>query len=573
MATPLALDAPFTDIPSFCRLLLPFVSRALGLTALQRAYARAASSPGATFVERALHALDITVGIDAEALAAVPADGPLIVVANHPHGALDGLALAQAIGRVRPDVRLLANQLLSRIPDMRTVSFFVDPFGGPEAEARCLAGLRASYLWLRNGGALIVFPAGEVAHRVRDGRSVDGEWLSTVGRLAAQTGARVLPLFINGSNSWMFRVAGLVHPRLRTLLLGRELLRQRGTHVTFEVGAAIDASRLPEAVCPSQLTRHLRAQVDRLADRAAAARRSAGAATIADEVRSLPADSLLVSSGRFRVFCTPASRIPRTLHEIGRLRAETFRAAGEGTSAAIDVDRFDRHYLHLFVWDDERARVVGADRLGLVDRLVAAHGIGGLYTSTLFEYGPDLIRQMPRAIELGRSFVRLEYQRQHQPLMLLWRGIGEFVVRHPEYRALVGPASISARYSEASRRTIWSFLERRHLDRERAVLVRGRHPFRASAARDEVHSNGDDVDREVARLESNGNGMPVLLRHYLRLNARVLGCSVDHSFGGVLDVLLVVDLTAVDVHTLRRYLGAGTSGYLSHHIQPGARAA
>jgi putative hemolysin len=292
------------------------------------------------------------------------------------------------------------------------------------------------------------------------------------------------------------------------------------------------------------------------------------AATPAEEIRRLRPETRLIASDRFDVFHARAHTIPITLQEIGRLRALTFQAVGEGTGSAMDLDRFDDHYVHLFVWDRERACVVGAYRIGRTDRIAAEHGIEGLYTRTLFRYGTALLDAMPPALELGRSFVRPEYQRDYQPLLLLWRGIGRFLILHPHYRCLFGPVSISARYSNASQVAITAFLERHHRHASLSRLVEPRHgkpappnaiPLPTVAA----------VDQHVAALEADGKGMPVLLRQYLKLGAKVLGVSEDPSFGNVTDALMVVDLAAVSPAMLRRYLGEdGVARYSSSDSGP-----
>jgi putative hemolysin len=290
----------------------------------------------------------------------------------------------------------------------------------------------------------------------------------------------------------------------------------------------------------------------------------------AAEIARLAPDTRLLDAGRFQVYCAGAPDIPATLQEIGRLRAIAYRAAGEGTGAALDLDRFDHDYAHLFVWDRDQHRVVGAYRLGTTDRIVRQRGVAGLYTRTLFEYGPELIEALAPALELGRSFVRPEYQRDYQPLLLLWRGIGRFVVRHPHYRYLFGPVSLSAAYSPASHRLMTDFLERYHFDRSLARMVTPRHPRPARPApAADVASSVAEADRRVEALEDDGKRLPVLLRQYLKLGARAVGVSIDPEFGHVTDALMVVDLRTVAPPLLRRYLGDdGLAIYNAAQMEP-----
>lgn len=492
-------------------------------------------------LERAvLDALDVSLDVDACDLARLPSSGAAMVVANHPHGALDGLLMVDLVTRVRSDVRVLANHVLARIPELRERCFFVDPFGGPAAAARSRAGLRAAHLWLRQGGALVAFPAGEVAPRLANGQPSDGPWHATVLRLAEKTGARIVRTHISGRNSRLFYALGRVHPRLRTAWLGRELLRQRGRAIAVRVTEPEDA--------------------------------------VASEIATLPADARLVASGSFEVICAEGSRIPATLRELGRLREVTFRAVGEGTGRASDLDTFDERYLHLVLWDGANRRVVGAYRIGRTDVLQTRHGVEGLYTRTLFHYDHRLLDRLGSpALELGRSFVRKEYQRNYNALLLLWRGIGEFVVRHPQYRFLFGPVSISARYRDVSQAMLVAFLRHNHLSAGLSELVSAMNPWRA---KDNQPSAGppasiDELNRVIAGYEVDGKGVPVLLRQYLKLNARVLSFSVDPAFGDALDALMVVDLTQVSSTILSRYMGRdGAHRFLTtHRVAPSSRAA
>jgi putative hemolysin len=554
----------------------PLLTWLLQLQTYRQLYADAQRRPPGPFEQRALNALDIRAhcAIDQEAL--IPSTGPLIVACNHPHGAVDGLLLASVIRRRRPDVRVLTNFLLSRIPELTELCLFVDPFGGRSAHVRSQAGLRASHLWVRNGGALIVFPAGEVAHaKATTGTRQDSPWSSTIGRLALATGAQVLPAFIEGHNSKLFYAAGHLHPALRTALLARELLKKRGTSLAVRLGAAISARDLGQAgVDAAKATLSIRSAVEALG-RSGSTRsadvgeqkRSHSLATggvIQSEIERLSSECRLVASGDFEVLVAAADSIPATLHEIGRLREITFRAIGEGAGQSIDLDEFDRQYLHLFAWDRVRRQIVGAYRIGRTDRIVAARGIQGLYTRTLFRYDARLIDRLSPALELGRSFVRAEYQKNYSALLLLWKGIGQFVVRNPHYRVLFGPVSISARYRDSSHDLLMAFLQQNRLDADLAKLVDAIHPRSAKAASAVSVASIEEVDRLIAAAESDGKGVPILLRQYLKLNAKLLGFNIDPRFGDALDALMMVDLSTVDAAILNRYLGrTGAAIFLS----------
>jgi putative hemolysin len=552
----------------------PLLSAVLQLPACRALYRQSRIVTGETFEARVLRALDVRFRVHASEGSSIPVRGPLIVAANHPTGALDGLVVAEAVRQVRPDVRVLANHWLAAIPELRESCFFVDPFGGPSSAGRSLEGLRAAHVWLRNGGALIVFPSGEVASRpATDGRYVDRTWLPAVGRLAIATRAAVAPVFLDGRNSALFHAAGRCHPGLRTLLLPRELLRQRGSLTRVALGPTIEASTLAQVDTPEAVTAHIRQAVDALASSrpgrvADAIVAAVDPEALEDDVDSLPVEARLLSSGAYEVYCTDADRLPHVLREIGRLREITFRAVGEGTGRALDLDRFDGHYQHLFVWNRARRQVVGAYRVAVVDRVVARYGLHGLYTRTLFSFDERLLGRLNGALELGRSFVREEYQRSHSALLLLWRGIGELVLRSRECRILFGAVSISAQYRETSQQMLREYLAQNHHDADLAALVQAINPPSPAAPPERgaaAIADIDELDTLISRLEQD-QGVPVLLRQYLRLNATLLGFNVDPAFGGALDALMTVDLAALPLATLRRYLGREPArGFLARH--------
>lgn len=570
------------------RAVRPALEGALALRSLARLYDVARSAGGAPFVERALSSCRVDYAVVEDELNRLPKTGPLVVVANHPFGAVEGLVLLSLLTRVRTDVKIMGNHLLSRLPEMREHLIAVDPFGGAEAGRRNVAPLRRAMEWLKGGGVLAVFPAGEVARlEVRSGGVCEPPWSQTVGRLARRVGADVIPVRFEGRNSWRFQAAGLIHPRLRTALLPREFLRMIGATLTVRVGSLIPASRLARFEDARSTTDYLRLRTLLLRgpslarpSHASVRQRSLAALAspasgedLARNVAALPSEDLLVESGDHAVFCSPSDRLNCVLPEIGRLREQTFRLVGEGTGRAVDLDRFDETYLHLFVWNRASREIVGAYRLGPTDDILARDGVRGLYTHTLFKYSSRLIGHIGPAIELGRSFVAPAHQRGYAPLMLLWKGIGAYVTRYPRYRRLFGAVSISAEYESTTQRILLDFLRQNHFAEELAALTRPRRPPRpprvagcdrrmlATVVRDM-----DEVDELVRAIESDAKGVPVLLRQYLKLNGKLLGFNVDADFGEVIDGFFVVDLTQVEPTVLRRYLGrAEADAFLAHH--------
>jgi len=250
------------------------------------------------------------------------------------------------------------------------------------------------------------------------------------------------------------------------------------------------------------------------------------------------------------------------LREVGRLREITFRAAGEGTGKPLDLDEFDNYYLHLFVWHTRKQELVGAYRLARTDAVRRQHGAGGLYTATLFRFGDPFLERLGPALELGRSFIRQEYQKGFAPLLLLWKGIGTFVARNPRYKILFGPVSISNQYQALSRELMISFLEKYTMLRDWSGLVRNRRGLRErwlkGPLRPALPATGFDVEdlsALVGDIEQKPAGVPVLLRQYLRLGGKLLGFNVDPKFADALDGLILVDLTKTEPKLLERYLG------------------
>jgi putative hemolysin len=507
-----------------------------------RLYRIAASGAEPSFAANALRTLGVTVEPASDA-PPLPVAGPLIVAANHPTGALDGLVVGELVRRVRPDVRVLANYLLARIPELHDSCFFVDPFGGPAAAGRSRAGLRRARRWLDGGGALVAFPAGEVA------TDRESPWQATIGRLALTTRAPIVPVMLDGRNSRLFYAAGRLHPRLRTLLLARELLNQRNSKRRVFVGRAIDPPGPGAHVTAPAIVARARAAMEQLGIEPPVA-----AAALYADVAALPACARLHASGPLEVYCASADALPNVLREIGRLREITFRGAGEGTGRATDLDRFDDHYDHLFAWNQARREIVGAYRVGATDRILAAHGVAGLYTRTLFRYDRRLLDRMGPAFELGRSFVRPEYQRSYNALFLLWKGIGRLLAERPQYRVLFGAVSISSRYRDISQQLLRGFLAQNHLDGDLAPLVVPINPVRSPARGAAALADVAELDTLITRLEGS-QGIPVLLRQYLKLQATLLGFNVDPDFGDALDALMMVHVDRIPRAMRARFLG------------------
>lgn len=555
----------------------PYVERLSGLETLQRCYERA-SRPGMdarAFIDSALETLGVEIDCSAAERMRIPEKGPFVVVSNHPFGALEGLLLAKLLLERRSDVRILANYILERIPELRDTFLFVDPWARASSRARNARALKEMVGHLRRGGLLAVFPGGEVAHRsFSDGGELrDPPWQTSVGKLIQRCGAPVLPVYFCGENSLGFQLAGMVHPLFRTALLPRELLNKRGRQVRVRIGQPIRTSKLKDED-PAAFTAYLQERTEILkyrserteAPRSLEPKPVAGPVAthvLSREVDSLSAERCLVSHEGRRVFMAPASEIPYVLLELGRLRQIAFREVGEGTDESRDLDLFDYHYEHLFVWDDRDQQIVGAYRIGLVDRIVAERGKQGLYISTLFDIEDAFFERIGAALELGRSFVQPRYQRDSTSLFLLWKGIGVFVNRHPEYRYLFGPCSVSDDYEPMSRHLIVRYLDREHGAPELSRYLHPRLPLRRAPRVDAALPRYDrwmtsmgELSNWITHLESDEKRVPVLVRQYIRLGGKILGFNVDPAFGSVVDCFVLVDLAEAPLRVLSMFMGA-----------------
>ncbi|EGR0098871.1 lysophospholipid acyltransferase family protein [Vibrio vulnificus] len=557
-----------------------------GLSKLDKFYAqRPPQCDTQTFLRFTLEVLGIDYQIVKGSLDNVPQIGPTVVVANHPLGCVEGVILAELLLMMREDVQILANQYLKTVPELDTLFIGVDVFDSQQAAKSNMKALRDTNKHLAQGGLLLVFPAGEVSQLVdrKQKRLEDKEWSRSVSALIRRHKAHALPVFIDGQNSQHFYLAGKIHPLLRTLMLGRELLNKKQQAIPIAIGQPIKFKEV-QHLTDEQLVSYLRLNTYLLSAEPPLNHRmdhdtNPPLAAIAEplekqkwllDLAMLPEDALLLRQGNFSVYCTTAKYIPSILHEIGRQREINFRAVGEGTGYAIDIDRFDHHYHHLFVWDDENQHLVGSYRLGLVDKLLEKSGLDGLYSRTLFDYDAPFLTQLGQSIEMGRSVITSPYQRSMNALLLLWKGIATFVSQHPQYTHLFGPVSISNDYSPTARQLLAQSMTLHHYDAASAELVKPLNPIPDHHPKwntSMLTALGDLqlLSRVISRIDE-GKGVPVLLRQYLGLNGKLVCFNVDPAFNNALDGMIVVDLRDVPEKTLGKYMTpAKARHYLSLH--------
>jgi len=580
-------SVPDPDLFPFRNLLKPL----LPLERVRELYRRALQPINRSLLENLLKEMQVTYNVTSEDLARVPAEGPVLVTANHPLGILDGALLGALLLQVRTDVKILTNFLLSGVPELQEYCIFVDPYAEEEYAGLNRRGMRQALEWLSSGGMLITFPAGEVSYlRFPQFEVSDPNWHPATARLIRTSGASALPVFLHGQNRAAMRMLSRIHPSLRTAWLLTEFLQQKNRTIEVRIGTPVPAKNIAKIGAGREATDYMRWRTYLLAQRGASQWQFPNPLPAIlpkkkqDPIaESLPAQSLLQDIGNlgpcvaenreFQVFIAEAKQIPHLMQELGRLREVTFRAAGEGTGRRSDLDHFDLYYRHVLLWSKANRELVGSYRMALTSEVLPTRGIGGLYTSTVFRYDHRVFEQLGPALELGRSFVRLEYQRQFAPLLMLWKGIGHFLSLHLDVAVVFGAVSVSNCYNRTSRELIVRFFRAQQKKDEFAKLIRPRRPFRGTWIRpgdclatcNRLRDLNELAD-PISDVESDGKSIPILLKHYAKLGGRLLSFNVDRKFSDALDGLVLVDLRQTDPLVLERYMGKeGVANFRKQH--------
>lgn len=554
------------------------LSRLLALKKFNKIYDAVRNVQGGhNFIDLVLDELKVDVELSEEMLRNIPTTGPCVVVANHPFGIVDGLIFIKALRAVRPDAKIMANHMLAMIPEMREFMIEVDPFGTNESTTRNISGLKSALRWLRDDHLLGVFPAGEVASLQVKRRMVrDPNWSTTVAGIIRRAKCPAVPLFIKGRHGVLFNALGLVHPRLRTVMIPRVNLKAANQAIEVKIGQAVSAKKVASFENDQDLISYLRFRTHvlrKFADKRKVVVDDQGQSMkpvappypreeLLAELATLTEENILVRSAPFMVFETGVSGKPGLLHEIGRLREETFRPVGEGTGLELDTDRFDLTYRHLVLWDEENQCLAGAYRFGKTDEIIAKQGAKGLYSSTLFKFKPELLDYISPAMEMGRSFICKEYQKSYQPLLMLWKAIGEYVSRNPRYTKLFGCVSVSSDYSAVSREMIVEFMRKHSSLPQFSKLVKPRRPPKLKYMKrldtllpEAAFEDLAEMYSVVGDIEADKN-IPVLLKQYLKLGGKILAFNMDPGFGDCMDGLILVDLHNTDRKLLNRFMGA-----------------
>lgn len=578
------LGVPYTTLLN--KAVVKTAQSLLGIHKINRLYGEAQPRTGAEFAQNILDQLQITPKTNTHKLEQIiPRKGACVIVANHPHGALDGLLLMVLVTKIRPDVKFLGNFLLSKIDSLNEFFLPVDPFDA--RNGRNVSGVRRAIQHLKAGKPLVIFPAGEVStFQNKFSKIEDKPWSPSIAKMILGAGVPVIPTYIEGRNSLMFHLLGKIHPMLRTLRLPLELTNKTGETVHLTFGAPVNPKLLQESGSAEAAADFLRTNVyclrsvvsdEELSEREKELQREAQTRSrharkrkspaakpvprevvppvdpmlLARELESIASKRMLTRVGAMCLFCSPTSDIPLTMTEIARLREVTFREVGEGTLQEMDSDAYDDLYQHLFIWDSEKMAIAGAYRIGFGDVLLDNRGFEGFYTYTLFEFSRHLSDVLRQSIELGRSFVVHDYQRRSQTLLLLWRGILHVLLRNPSYRYLMGPVSMSGGYAMAAKWLLIDYIKANHWNAELAKYVIPRNGVGA-LGRPTVDAEmirrivlADEIDKLIRDVEPSGQGMPVLMKKYLQLGGRVMGFNIDPLFNDTLDAMLILDLCDV----------------------------
>ena len=466
--------------------------------------------------------------------------------------------------------------LLKKIPNLSDYFIAVNPFENID-HTSSISGIKHTLDLLHKGTPIGIFPAGEVStYKIGQQQVTDKQWHPVVGKLIAKAKVPVVPIYFQGNNGLLFNLLSLIHPSLRTAKLPSELFNKQGHTVQVRIGKPILVDQTPYHNNPAKLSDFLRAKTYALGAGLEDEKKIFSARSLFKTqkrrekiidpvpVESLKADIAHLDEYKvwteknLEVYVAPCSKIPHIITEIGRLREITFREVGEGTNKKIDLDKYDIYYNHLFIWDASAHMLVGAYRLGKGDEIFYSMGKKGFYLSELFGIKKPLYPLLQKSLELGRSWIRKEYQLKPLPLFLLWKGILKYVLRNPQYRYLIGPVSISNSFSKLSKSLIVDFITKSHFDHQLAKYVKPRKKFRIDFAKIDADlllqpSNSlKDLDNLISDIETSHLKVPVLLRQYIAMNAKIICFNIDPQFSDSLDGFLIVDVQQIPEEMLEK---------------------
>lgn len=519
---------------------------------------------GFEFIDAVFDYFNFSYSVSARDRANIPAEGRIVIIANHPIGSLDGLALLRLVSEVRGDVKIIANDLLLNFGNLRSLFIPVDNMGSSNA----LRSFRTALAALENEQAVIIFPAGEVS-RARPTGIKDSRWRPGFLHFCRKTSAPLLPIRIEAKNSLLFYGASMLFKPLGTALLAHEMFNKRSCTIRFCVGEPIPASQLrTDALHDRTLVKRLKKHLYQIGrqrnpifETVRTIAHPEDRQTLQEELQK--AELLGETRDHNRIYLFDAFPDSAVIREIGRLREVAFRRVGEGTGSKRDLDDYDQHYRHLVLWDRERLEIAGAYRLGEGSRLLHQFGEQGFYTRSLYVYKPELRPYLEQGVELGRSFVNPDYWGKAS-LDYLWQGIGAYLRSRPHVRYLFGPVSMSADYPAQLMDVLVYFYQRYHTCNQ--ILVTAHNPYHLADDKiRELDSEFGNRDREQAfefmqeLFSAQDRKLPVLFKQYCAVyeegGFQALVFSRDPDFGDCLDGMCMGDLTKLKPSRRKRYIG------------------
>lgn len=544
----------------------------LRLSQLNDMYRTAFSENPVLFLDKSIEQLGIRYHLNPDDLKNLPKEGAFITVSNHPYGGIDGLILLRILAEQREDYKVVANYLLRSIEPLKDKILPVNPFDQSISSESSFAGLRIAMKHLKDGHPLGFFPAGEVSS-LHKTHITDKQWDKSAIKFIQKAQVPIVPIYFKGRNSVLFHLLGMINPLLRTAKLPSELLNKKDRTIEVRICKPIQLKEQQQFAETDQLGRYIRSKTYALGSAHEVKRffrnglkrskvvepiqEPQPKAALVSEIEILEKNYKLFDSANFSVYCTPSQRIPSLMQEIGRLRELTFREVGEGTNHSVDLDEYDLYYHHLIIWDKAANTIVGGYRIGKGADIMRAYGMRGFYTFQLFKIKAKLFPVMRQSLELGRSYIVKEYQKKPLPLFLLWKGILVFLLQNPEYRYLMGPVSISNKFSGFSKGILIEFLKRNFYHEEYAKHVKPRNKFKVDQQSVDVDillesSQADlsKLDKIIQEIEPLGLNIPVLFKKYLKQNATVIGFNIDPKFNDALDGFMLLDVYDIPSTTI-----------------------
>lgn len=542
------------------------VMKVLEIDKVNATQAKFADDDAPDFAAHVLKDVGVRYELPASQLECIPQEGGFITVSNHHFGSIDGLILCDAIGRRRSDYKLLTTFLLSLIPNLKEGFLPVDNLSGHQ-DARSVNSIRTALRHIADGGAIGFFPAGEVAtYQKKSARTAisetpvieDKPWAVNIIKLIKKSNLPVIPIYFQGTNSRSFHFLGKIHRRLRTVRLIHELFNKQGTVVQVRIGQPISPAEMAgmdlETLGNYLRNRTYALEASCLPEESMSAPGFQPIASaedpdlIREELAGIP-DRILFESGDYRCYFTPSSDIPHTMHELGRLRETVFRAVGEGSGKALDLDKYDGYYKHLILWNIPDGAIAGSYRIGLGHELMKRQeGQDAFYTAALFRFQEGIKTYLEKGMELGRTIIAPKYQREVSPLKLLLSGILTVAAREEGVEYTLGPASISNDFPPFYKSLIYHYYLKNCSHPDAPFLLAPRHPFQPEFLR--VSPDGllatchspEDLDRLINALSDGKFRLPVLLRKYISFGAKLVCFNVDPDFNDCLDGFVLMRL-------------------------------